>query len=167
MQPKQHLIHGPGASAAQSMITTQIQLIASCTPMKYLVHGVAQASQLVHAGPGLDVGVVARPDGPHAGGLIPRVALRAVLKVRVGPPGAVHADVTGGCNVRTPARPSCSVSCCVLGVDGYCLCKTEAVQGLGTNTASHNADEVASGWYSWDGGRACDGLAMGMWGVTR
>ena len=47
----------------------------------HLVHRMAKLSELVDPGSGLHIGVVARPDGTHASGLVPSVALSAVLKV--------------------------------------------------------------------------------------
>ena len=67
-----------------------------------LVNAVAKLPQLVHSRPGLDIGMVAGPDGPHAGGLVPCVALGGVLKVRVWAARAVDADVAGGGDVGTP-----------------------------------------------------------------
>ena len=88
--------HMPAAGAAQARQPISFE-------RTHLVDCVAQPPELIHAGPCLDVGVVPRPDGPHAGRLVPCVALRAVLKVRVWAPRAVHADVACGGNVRTPA----------------------------------------------------------------
>ena len=62
----------------------------------HLVHRMSQLTKLVHTRPGLHKGVVSRPDGAHAGRLIPCVALSAILKVRVRPARAVHADVASG-----------------------------------------------------------------------
>lgn len=59
----------------------------------HLVHRMAQLPELVDPGSGLHIGVVARPDGTHAGGLVPSVALSAVLKVRVWPARAVDTYV--------------------------------------------------------------------------
>ena len=59
---------------------------------------------LFHTVPGLQVGVVSCPDGAHAGGLVARVALRAVLKVRVGPPWTVDANVARVIDVGAPVR---------------------------------------------------------------
>ena len=58
-----------------------------------LVDDVAEAPQLLDAAARLRVGVVARADGAHAGRLVAGVRLRAVLKVAVGAPGAVDANV--------------------------------------------------------------------------
>lgn len=67
--------------------------------MSDLVNAVSQLSQLVDTSSRLHIRVVARTNGSHAGGLIPSVALCAVLKVRVWPAGAIDADVAGGGNV--------------------------------------------------------------------
>ena len=66
-----------------------------------LVNRMTKLAQLVDPRPGLDVGMVAGTNGPHAGGLIPCVALSGVLKVRVWPAWAVHADVARGGDMRT------------------------------------------------------------------
>ncbi len=49
----------------------------------------------------LKVGVVPGPDGSHGSGLVARVGLSRVLKVRVRPARAVHADVASHVDVRT------------------------------------------------------------------
>ena len=49
--------------------------------MADLVYTMAQLPELVDPSSGLHVRVIAGPDGAHAGGLIPCVALSAVLKV--------------------------------------------------------------------------------------
>lgn len=72
--------------------------------MSHLVDRVAQAPKLIHACSGLNIGVVARPDGSHAGRLVACVALRAVLKVTVRAARAVDADVACCGNVGTPVR---------------------------------------------------------------
>jgi hypothetical protein len=72
--------------------------------VKNLVDRVAQTAKLIDACPGLDVGIIARPDGTHAGRLIPCVALRAVFKVAVWAAGAVDADVARCGDVGTPVR---------------------------------------------------------------
>lgn len=72
--------------------------------MTDLIYTMTQLSELVHSSSSLHVGVIASPDGAHAGGLIPCVALSAVLKVRVRPSRAVDADVAGGGDVGAPVR---------------------------------------------------------------
>lgn len=72
--------------------------------MLHLVNRMAQAPELIHACSGLNVGVITRPDGSHAGRLVACVALRAVLKVTVWAAGAVDADVACCCNVGAPVR---------------------------------------------------------------
>lgn len=67
----------------------------------HLVNRMTKLAQLVHTRPGLDVWMVARTDGTHAGRLIACVALGGVLKVRVWPAWTVDADVAGGGNVGT------------------------------------------------------------------
>ncbi len=49
---------------------------------------------------GLQVGVVPGPDGSHGSRLVARVGLGRVLKVRVRPAWAVHADVASHVDVR-------------------------------------------------------------------
>jgi hypothetical protein len=71
---------------------------------KYLIHAVAQLAQLVDACPRLHVRVVPSTNRAHAGWLIPRVTLCAVLKIRVGAPRAVHTDVACCGYVGTPVR---------------------------------------------------------------
>ena len=70
--------------------------------MLHLVDRVAQAPKLIHACSGLDVGVVTRPDGSHAGRLIACVALRAVLEVTVRAARAVDADIACCGNMGAP-----------------------------------------------------------------
>ena len=53
---------------------------------------------------GLQIRIVPRPNGPHGGGLVAGVGLRRVLKVGVGPPGTVDADVAGHADVRAAVR---------------------------------------------------------------
>ena len=54
--------------------------------------------------PGLQVGVIAGPDGAHAGRLVARVGLGRVLEVRVRSARAVDADVPRHTDVRTAVR---------------------------------------------------------------
>lgn len=67
-----------------------------------LLNVVPQTLQLLHPTLALLVWIVPRPDRAHARRLVTRVALRGVLKVRVGPSGAVDADVTGHGYVWAP-----------------------------------------------------------------
>lgn len=64
----------------------------------------AETLELLDAALALLVRVVARPDRTHARRLVTRVRLGRVLKVRVGPAGAVDADVARHGDVRTPVR---------------------------------------------------------------
>jgi hypothetical protein len=59
----------------------------------------AQLLQLLDPIPGLYKGVIAGPDRPHGGRLVPGIGLRAVLEVAVGAAWAVDAYVACGRNV--------------------------------------------------------------------
>lgn len=72
--------------------------------MAYLIYTMPQLSQLVHSSSSLHIWVVPGSYCSHACRLIPRVALCAVLEVRVWSARAVDADVAGGGNVRAPVR---------------------------------------------------------------
>ena len=61
--------------------------------MTCLVHTVSQLPQLVYSGTSLDIGIVACTDGTHASGLVPCIALCAVLKVRIRPTRTVYTYV--------------------------------------------------------------------------
>mmetsp|Transcript_16241 Transcript_16241/g.36536 ORF Transcript_16241/g.36536 Transcript_16241/m.36536 type:complete len:305 (+) Transcript_16241:1254-2168(+) len=59
----------------------------------HLVHAVPQLLQLRHPPPRLRKRIVPRPDRPHAGRLVPRVSLGAVLEIAIRTAGTVRAHV--------------------------------------------------------------------------
>lgn len=61
-----------------------------------------QPLKLIYPTPGLDIRIIPSPNRAHARRLIASVGLRAVLEIRVGPPGAVHAYVPRRGDVRAP-----------------------------------------------------------------
>jgi len=86
-----------------AMISDYCETQASHMPT-HLLDAMAETFELLHPALALLVRVVARPNGAHARRLVARVRLGRVLKVRVGPAGAVDADVAGHGDVRTPVR---------------------------------------------------------------
>ena len=63
-----------------------------------------QTLQLLYPPPRLLVRVIPRPNSPHTSRLIPRITLRAIIKIRIRAPRAIHTDIPRHRDMRAPMR---------------------------------------------------------------
>ncbi len=82
-----------------------------------LINIMANLLELLDPIPGLNIGIIPSPDGPHTGRLIPRITLRTILKIGIRPTWTINTNIASSSNMRasvwfTHHRHHSYTTCC-------------------------------------------------------